>query len=342
MAFNSWGQERFFQPLPRLQKTLAHVTIGQDALVEQLAISLILGGHCLLSGPPGADPWMLVDFFSRACGLDAHRVTATPDLDWELVLQLLAVSPGTVESPVTVPGGPPHVLLMEEIHRASPRVQARLLDAVRDGKFLFHGQAVPLPRPFLLIGTEMHDERERPTLTPVQIECFLLELRLRPPTYDEEFADAARPAWARQTPPANVVTPAELAEIGTRAAQCVTPPPVIHYALRLVRGTRVHEGEHQDFVYEWIRHGAGPTAARILVQAAQARAAWCGRTEVEADDLHDLAHPVLRHRITLNQNAASQGVTTDDAIDRLLAETPRREEGDERVPRAFRDLFPAS
>ena len=107
---------------------------------------------------------------------------------------------------------------------------------------------------------------------------------------------------------------------------------MIHYALRLVRATRVHEGETPDFVFEWIDFGASPRAAHYLVLAAKMRAALHGRGELLHDDIQAVTHPVLRHRIVANRNARANGVTVDRIIRRLLYDTPKRQDGDDQRP----------
>jgi MoxR-like ATPase len=122
---------------------------------------------------------------------------------------------------------------------------------------------------------------------------------------------------------------------------------VVHYAVRLVRATRVHEGENLDFVYEWVHRGAGPRAAHYLVLAAKARATLLGRSTATHDDVRAMSLPVLRHRIVINQNARINGIGVNRVIQRLVAEVPPRIVGDDAIPASgqsftFHDWIPAA
>src|SRR5205823_11275219 len=129
-----------------------------------------------------------------------------------------------------------------------------------------------------------------------------------------------------------VLTGADILHLQQMVRRVPVAPFVIHYALRLVRATRVHEGEVPDFINDWVSWGAGPRGMQYLLLGGKARAMLDGRFFVTTEDIRAVAHPVLRHRVITNFNAESSGISPDKVIDRLIEEVPERRPGDEIAP----------
>jgi MoxR-like ATPase len=147
----------------------------------------------------------------------------------------------------------------------------------------------------------------------------------------------AETTTAEYAPEVNaVLQEQEILDLQQLVRRVPAAPHVIHYALRLVRATRVHEGETPQFVQEWVSWGAGPRGMQYLLLGGKARAMLSGRFFVTTEDIKAVAHPVLRHRVITNFNAESAGITPDSVIDRLLKEVSERREGDEIVPQLSR------
>jgi len=196
-----------------------------------------------------------------------------------------------------------------------------------------HGQPHRLPDPFLLLATTYPaDEDAAPAPAEPRDDRFMFQILVRYPTYHDEFqvAEATTVAAPQQVEPA--FSPEEIIAWRKLVRAVQAPPHAIHYLLRLVRSTRVHEGENPDFVYEWVASGAGPRAVHFLTLAAKTRAAIYGRPSLSTEDVRMMAPPVLRHRIITNRNAHSTGVTVDRVINRLLSDVPERLADDDKPP----------
>ena len=156
------------------------------------------------------------------------------------------------------------------------------------------------------------------------------------PSYDEEYKIAETTTAQITAQLSNVLTGDEIMQLQQMVRRVPVAPHVIHYALRLVRATRVHEGDAPGFVKELVAWGAGPRGMQYLLLGGKARAMLNGRFYVSTDDVKAVAHPVLRHRVITNFNAESSGVTSDKVIDKLLLEVPERRQGDDIAPQLTR------
>jgi MoxR-like ATPase len=174
----------------------------------------------------------------------------------------------------------------------------------------------------------------------------MFEIDIPYPSYRDEFLLATERSGLPPAPVRQVLTWDQLAAWRSLALRVATPASVVHYAVRLVRATRVHEGENPDFVYEWVSQGVGPRGSHFLVLAAKVRATLWGRSQATHEDVRAVCLPVLRHRIHTNQNARANGIRADRVVRRLLEEVPPRVLGDDVPPRegealTFHDWIPA-
>ena len=287
---------------------LAKAVVGFDTVVEQMLVALLARQHCLFEGPPGVAKSRTAAALARVLGLTFDRVRTMPDLVPEDLVGLGAAPQGAGEVP-----GPifANVVLVDDYRQLPPRPAALLQQALQEGQVVLRGRRHGLREPFLLLaGCYAEDVAADPRLD-TQLDRFMLQIAVAYPEYDAEFRLVESLAGPATAPLEQVVSPRELAQFAACAEQVVAPPHVTHYLLRLVRATRVHEGETPDFIYEWVDIGAGPRASHFLLQAAKIRAAWHGCDTVTADDVQAMAHPVLRHRIVTNRNARSTGVTVE-------------------------------
>jgi MoxR-like ATPase len=226
-----------------------------------------------------------------------------------------------------------NLVVAENAARLSPRAYSLLQQAVQEQAVVVCGKRWKLAQPFSLFTTHSPtDDGEAPTVELFD-DRFLLRIRVSSPPYHEEFgmATAVTGTPSRELKP--VLSCEELQALQQRVPEVSPPPSVVHYAVRLVRATRVHEGENPDFVYEWVERGAGPRGVSALVLAAKAQALLHSRTAVSHDDVRAVVLPALRHRLVTNRNARSNGVTPDRVLQRLLDEIPPRVRGDDRPPR---------
>lgn len=297
--------------------------VGQDALIEQLLVAMVAGGHVLMEGPPGTAKTFLANSFATALGLDFGRIQFTPDL---LPGDILGSNLFNFQtSQFTLTRGPIfcELLLADEINRTPPKTQAALLEAMQERRVTLDGETHALPDRFMVVATQNPIENQGVYPLPeAQLDRFLFKLQVAYPDEAEE-ARIVSAYSQRQGPqrPADVGVVA-VADAATLAAasgaldQVTVAEEITAYVVRLVRATRSH-GE--------LAVGASPRAAVLLAGAARARAALDGRAYVLPDDVKALAVPVLRHRLTLTPAAEIEGRDMEALVAELVeaTEAPR-------------------
>jgi MoxR-like ATPase len=311
----------------QLRAQLGRVIVGQETVLEQLLIAIFAQGHCLLEGVPGLAKTLMVSSLARCLQLQFSRIQFTPDLTPSDITgtEVLQEDKSTGKMSFKFLRGPvfANIVLADEINRTPPKTQAALLEAMQERQVTAGGQRHTLPNPFFVLATQNPIEQEGTYALPeAQQDRFMFKVFVRYPTYDEEYRIIEATTSASRGEIQQVLSAEQILEAQELVRKIPAAPHTLHYALRLVRGTRVYEAESHDFALEWVSWGAGPRAAQYLILGAKARAAMHGRMQVGIEDIQALAHPVLRHRILTNYNANSTGVTTDKVVDRLLAETP--------------------
>jgi MoxR-like ATPase len=327
---------------------LSKVIVGQDEVIEQLLVAIFSQGHCLLEGVPGLAKTLMVSTLAQSLQLSFHRIQFTPDLmpsditGTEVIQEDKATGrrefkflPGPVFS---------NIILADEVNRTPPKTQAALLEAMQERQVTIGGERHVLPSPFFVLATQNPIEQEGTYPLPeAQQDRFMFKVFVGYPNYDEEY-QIAETTTAIFTPQVNEVLSAErILQLQEMVRRVPVAPHVIHYALRLVRATRVHEsGEVPEFMKDWVSWGAGPRGVQFLLLGGKARAALNGRFFVSTDDIKAVAHPVLRHRVITNFNAESAGITPDKVVDRLLAEVSDRHQGDDVVPEVKRAFAPVA
>ena len=313
-------------------------------MIEQLLIAIFAQGHCLLEGVPGLAKTLMVSTLARSLKLQFSRIQFTPDLMPSDITgtEVIQENRATGERGFKFLSGPifANIILADEINRTPPKTQAALLEAMQERQVTIGGQRHALPAPFFVLATQNPIEQEGTYPLPeAQQDRFMFKVFVKYPSYDEEFRIAEtttaefHPRSERRAHRAR-----RSCACSRWSAACRSPRSSIHYALRLVRATRVHEGDVPAFVNDWVSWGAGPRGMQYLLLGGKARAMLDGRFFVTTDDIRAVAHPVLRHRVITNFNAESSGISPDKVIDRLLAEVPERRPGDEIAPelkRAF-------
>ncbi|ADB17369.1 ATPase associated with various cellular activities AAA_3 [Pirellula staleyi DSM 6068] len=322
---------------------LGKVIVGQELVIEQLLVAIFAQGHCLLEGVPGLAKTLMVSTLAKSLKLLFSRIQFTPDLMPSDITgtEVIQENRSTGERAFKFLTGPvfSNIVLADEINRTPPKTQAAMLEAMQERQVTIGGQRHTLPSPFFVLATQNPIEQEGTYPLPeAQQDRFMFKVFVKYPSYDEEY----RIAESTTSPSSVTVTEVLSAEDIIRLQQLVrrvpVAPHVIHYALRLVRATRVHEQEAPAFMKDWVSWGAGPRGMQYLLLGGKARAMLEGRFFVTTDDIRAVAHPVLRHRVITNFNAESSGITSDKVIDRLLTDIPQRSAGDE-VPPALARAF---
>ena len=326
-----------------IRSELSKVIVGQEQVIEQLLIAIFAQGHCLLEGVPGLAKTLMVSTLARSLKLAFSRIQFTPDLMPSDITgtEVIQENKATGERGFKFLSGPifANIILADEINRTPPKTQAALLEAMQERQVTIGGQRHGLPAPFFVLATQNPIEQEGTYPLPeAQQDRFMFKVFVKYPSYDEEFRIAETTTAEFNPQLGEVLTGEDILRLQRMVRRVPVAPFVIHYALRLVRATRIHEGDVPAFVKDWVSWGAGPRGMQYLLLGGKARAMLNGRFFVTTEDVRAVAHPVLRHRVITNFNAESSGISPDKVVDRLLEDVPERRPGDEVAPelkRAF-------
>lgn len=308
--------------MPLLKREISKVIVGQREAIDEILISLLAGGHCLLEGVPGLAKTLMVKTMSEALHMSFKRIQFTPDLmPGDIVgTEILEEDHETGRKFFKFNRGPvfANVVLADEINRTPPKTQAALLEAMQEKSVTYGGANYELPNPFLIIATQNPIEQAGTYPLPeAQLDRFLLYIRLNYPDEQEEL-DVLKGTTGSARPEIHpILSDLEIADLQKLTRQVHIDNELMIWINKLVRASRP-EGSPSDFVKEWCDWGAGPRAGQALVLCAKARAVLNERFSVVPDDISTLAYPVLRHRIAMNFRAEAEGITTDDVIASLL------------------------
>lgn len=321
----------------KVREELAKIIVGQEQVIEQLLIAIFAQGHCLLEGVPGLAKTLMVSTLARSLSLRFSRIQFTPDLMPSDITgtEVIQENRATGERGFKFLSGPifANIVLADEINRTPPKTQAALLEAMQERQVTIGGQRHGLPEPFFVLATQNPIEQEGTYPLPeAQQDRFMFKVFVKYPSYDEEFRIAEATTAQQNGDVVPVQSGADIVRFQQIVRRVPVAPFVIHYALRLVRATRVHEGDVPAFVNDWVSWGAGPRGMQYLLLGGKARAVLDGRCFVTTEDIRAVAYPSLRHRVITNFNAESSGISPDRIIERLIAEVPERRSGDEIPP----------
>ncbi len=326
-----------------IKRQLARVIVGQDQVIEELLIALFCRGHCILEGVPGLAKTLMISTLSRCLSLAFSRIQFTPDLMPSDITgtEVIEENRSTGHREFKFLEGPlfANVILADEINRTPPKTQAALLEAMQERQVTAGRVRHKLADPFFVLATQNPIEQEGTYPLPeAQQDRFMFKVFVRYPSFKEEFEIARRTTTLIQEDLQPVLSGEQILDLQRLVRRVPVTDHVIQYTLALVRQTRVGEPGIPKFIRDWLSWGAGPRAVQYLVLGGKARALLYGRGHVQCEDIQALAFPVLRHRILTNFTAASEGITTDTVVERLLKETPSRE-GELTRDERFRRIF---
>jgi MoxR-like ATPase len=326
-----------------IKAQLGRVIVGQDNVIEELLIALFSRGHCILEGVPGLAKTLMISTLARCLSLDFSRIQFTPDLMPADITgtDVLEENRTTGAREMKFLEGPifANIILADEINRTPPKTQAALLEAMQERQVTVGRTRHKLGDPFFVLATQNPIEQEGTYPLPeAQQDRFMFKVFVKYPSFQEEFEIARRTTALQSETTTAILAGEQILELQRLVRKVPVTDHVIEYTLALVRQTRVGEPGIPKFIREWLQWGAGPRAVQFLILGAKARALLQGRAHVQTEDIQALALPVLRHRVLTNFTAASEGVTPDTVIERLLKETPARDgelQKDERFKKVF-------
>jgi MoxR-like ATPase len=310
----------------RIENEVATVMVGQTDVVRDVLICLIAGGHALLEGVPGLGKTMLVRTLAEALDLEFSRIQFTPDL-------MPADITGTnilVEDPqggrqFAFQPGPvfANLVLADEINRATPKTQSALLEAMAEKTVTVANQIHLLDEPFFVLATQNPLEMEGTYPLPeAQLDRFFFKLVVPYPS-GEDLTEIVRRTTAPAMPEAaKVADGAVINQMGLLSRQVPIASSVTDYVVRMTLATHPENADAPDVVRRYVRYGVSPRGAQAIVLGSKIRALIEGRLNVAYDDVRAVAAPALRHRLILNFDAESTGVTADDVLGQLIGSLP--------------------
>jgi MoxR-like ATPase len=306
-----------------LAKELKHRIIGQDEIVRDLFVALMVQGHVLMIGVPGLAKTLIVRSLAEILDLSFQRIQFTPDLmpsDITGTEILDETAEGKREFRF-VPGPVfANLLLADEINRTPPKTQAALLEAMQERRVTVAGSTYQLPSPFFVLATQNPIEQEGTYPLPeAQMDRFMFNLRVDYPTRADEIQILLETTRDDVKTVNKVLTGETLLALQHCVRQIPVPASVAEYAVDLVQATRPASATSPDFIKKYVQWGAGPRASQYLALAGKALAVLDGRFNVAREDISASAKLVLRHRMITNYRAEADQITVDGLIDKLLA-----------------------
>lgn len=313
--------------LSQLKTEIQKVIVGQEAIIEEILVALLAGGHCLLEGVPGLAKTLMVRTLAQALDLSFRRIQFTPDLMPTDILgtEVLEEDHATGRRFFKFNKGPlfANVVLADEINRTPPKTQSALLEAMQEFEITYGGQTYLLDRPFFILATQNPIEQAGTYPLPeAQLDRFLLYIKIGYPSASEETAILSHTTGTRRPEVHPVLGGAEIKQLQSLVREVSISEEMVGYVAAIVRATRP-DTTGSSYVKEWVRWGAGPRAGQALILTAKARALVQRRYAVIPEDIHAMAHPVLRHRILMNFKAEAENITSDDVTQVLLKEIAR-------------------
>jgi MoxR-like ATPase len=316
----------------QIEAELAKLIVGQQDIINQVLLTLFVGGNSLIVGVPGLAKTLLIRTLAQVLDLRFNRIQFTPDLMPSDITgtDIIQEDSATGRRQMVFAPGPifANIVLADEINRTPPKTQAALLEAMQEHRVTIQGRTYTLEEPFYVFATQNPIELEGTYPLPeAQLDRFMFHIVIQHPPEDEEY-DVVRTTTAVLDPKfQRPVTGPELIAFQRLVRRVPVSEPVMRYALRLVRTSRPKSAGAPDLVNKYVAFGASVRAAQYLILGAKAKALTEGRYHVGFDDIKALAHPVLRHRVLTNFRAESEGVTSDSLIDELLKVVPLPKSG---------------
>ncbi|WP_353234447.1 MoxR family ATPase [Diaphorobacter ruginosibacter] len=301
---------------------IKRVVVGQDHFLERVMVAILARGHLLVEGVPGLAKTLTVKTLAGTIDGGFRRIQFTPDLVPADLIGTRMYNQRTGEFSTTLGPVFTNLLLADEINRAPAKVQSALLEVMQERQVTIAGESHRVPQPFLVMATQNPIETEGTYQLPeAQVDRFMMKVLIGYPGEDEEFVIAQR-ALAPAVQVQAVATTAQLADLQRAVREVYVDPSLLQYAVRVVAATRNPGVYGLKDLAGSVACGASPRATIALAEGAQALALMRGRGYVLLEDVKELAHDVLRHRITLSYEALADARSVDALIDQILVRLP--------------------
>ena len=322
--------EKFQESFKGLEAEVRKVIVGHDDTIRKVLIAFFAGGHVLLEGVPGLGKTLLVKTLSHALGVSFKRIQFTPDLMPSDIVgtQVLAEINGRRE--FQFKQGPifAHVVLADEINRATPKTQSAVLEAMEEKQVTVFGESHILESPFMVLATQNPIELEGTYPLPeAQLDRFFFKLLVVPPT-PTELREILRRTTGIETANMQEVLSEDggrlINEMKQLLRQVLIAPPIEDYVVRLVHATQPQpQNSPNSPVRQYLRFGSSPRGAQSVILGAKGHALADGRVHVSYEDVENSLYPALRHRIILNFQAEAENVTADQILAEVMKQVRR-------------------
>lgn len=308
----------------QLKGELSKIIVGQEQVIEQLAICLFGRGHALLMGVPGLAKTLLVSRIAETMSLSFSRIQFTPDLmPMDITGTDILQETQDRRREFEFLKGPvfANIVLADEINRAPSKTQAAMLEAMQEHRVTVVGRPYPLEPPFFVLATQNPVEQEGTYPLPeAQLDRFMFLINVDYPSRAEELEIARTTTGGTVPRLEHIINAADVQRFQELVRRVPVPQHIYEFAVDLVRRTRPKLTESPDWLKPLVSWGAGPRAVQYMILGAKSRAALTGSYMVRLEDIMAVAEPVLTHRVLTTFNAESEGITSNDIIDRLVKE----------------------
>jgi MoxR-like ATPase len=309
--------------LNRVRDEIGKIIVGQQSVVDGVLICLLSGGHVLLEGVPGLGKTTLLRTLARALSLRYSRIQFTPDLmPADIVGSLVMENDDRGHKVLRFQPGPifANLVLADEINRATPKTQSALLEAMQERTVTSGTTTHELESPFLVMATQNPIEMEGTYPLPeAQLDRFLMKILVTYPSHLELSRIVERTIAREEITVHPVLDRADVLELRAACREIMIAPHVQEYAVQLVMATQPDQKEAHEATRKYVRYGSSPRGAQALVECGRVLALLRGRFHLSVDDMKEIAHSVLRHRIILNFDAHADGKTPDSILDTIIS-----------------------
>jgi len=315
-----------------LLREIRKAIIGQDDVVEQVLLSLFVGGHSIITGVPGLAKTLLVRTVASVLDLSFKRIQFTPDLMPADITgtEIIEEDRATGHRAMQFIRGPlfANIVLADEINRTPPKTQAALLEAMQEGRVTVQGMSYDLPRPFFVLATQNPIEMEGTYPLPeAQLDRFMFNVKIGYLPEEDEVSVVKQTTSPQDFRFETVMSADEIVAFQRLVKQVPAADTVTRYAVRLVNASRPGTPAAPEFINKWVTWGGSLRASQFLILGGKARAILRGRYNVSCEDVRAVAPAVLRHRVLLNFQAEAEKVDSDQVIKQLIETVPEPKSG---------------
>jgi MoxR-like ATPase len=324
--------EQFQGVFKRLEAEVRKMIVGHDDVIRKVLIAFFAGGHVLLEGVPGLGKTLLVKSLSHALGVSFKRIQFTPDLMPSDIVGTEVLTEASGRREFQFKKGPifAHVVLADEINRATPKTQSAVLEAMEEKQVTVFGESHLLESPFIVLATQNPIELEGTYPLPeAQLDRFFFKLMVVPPS-PAELREILKRTTGTESGDSETVLPSDsgqlLNEMQQLLRQVLIAPPIEDYVVRIVHATQpgTSNGNASGSpVKQYLRFGSSPRGAQAIILGAKGNALADGRVHVSYEDVEKVIYPALRHRIILNFQAEAENVNTDQILAEVIKQVPR-------------------